>query len=128
MEQNNYFEALLYMLRVIVYADGIFDDEEIKAIKEICNREKISDEYYRNFVESTRGFSEKQMYQTGIDLVQVCTLDEQLKIFAWLYKIAEVDGKVHVKEVRFLLYSLRHTDIEFAHVEAKAKELPAIGA
>lgn len=126
MEQNNYYEALLYLLRVIVYADGVFDEDEARAIKKICQNEGISDAYYENFNNRTKGLSEKKTYQTGIDLVQVCTIDEQLTIFAWLYKIAEVDGKVHVKEVRFLLYSLRHTDLEFAHVELRARELPTI--
>ncbi|MCB0496639.1 MAG: TerB family tellurite resistance protein [Cyclobacteriaceae bacterium] len=126
MEQNTYFDALLYLLRVIVYADGVFDEDEVRAIKDICKQEDVSEEYYGDFVSRTKGFSEKKMYQNGIDMIQECTLDEQLRTFAWLYKIAEVDGKVHVKEVRFLLYSLRHTDIEFAQVEKKAGELPAI--
>lgn len=126
MEKNNYYEALLFLLRVIVYADGVFDEEEVRAIKEICKHEGISEAYYQDFNNRTKEYSEKKMYQTGIDLVQVCTLEEQLTVFSWLYKIAEVDGKVHVKEVRFLLYSLRHTDIEFEQVEQKAIQLPTI--
>lgn len=126
MEQNNYFEALLFTLRVIVYADGVFDEEEVSAIKEICKQEEISDAYYDDFCERTKGFSEKQMYQSGIDMIQECSNEEQLNVFAWLYKIAEVDGKVHVKEVRFLLYSLRNTDIEFDQVEELAKQLPTL--
>lgn len=127
MEQNNYFDALLYMLRVIVYADGVFDENEVRAIREICKVEGISEAYYDEFNNRCNNLSEKEMYHTGIDLLQSCTLEEQLSVFAWLYKVAEVDGKVHVKEVRFLLYSLRHTEIEFDQVEEKANQLPFIG-
>lgn len=126
METNIYNEALLFLLRVIVYADGIFDDDESKAIKEICRIEGISDAYYDSFCDRVKGVSEKEMYNQGIDFVHVCTPEEQIKVFVWLYKMAEVDGTVHVKEVRFLLYSFRQTDIEFEDVEAAAKKVPKL--
>jgi len=126
MEKNTYNEALLLLLRVIVFADGVFDKEEEVAIKEICEIEGISDEYYQDFCDRAEKLSEKEMYLNGTDKVHVCSLEDQLKVFVWLYKIAEVDGKVHVKEVRFLLYSIRHADIEFAQVEEAASKTPSL--
>ena len=126
MEPNNYFDGLLFLLRVIVYADGVFDEDESNAIKEICRLEGISDAYYENFNNRTNGMSEKELYMSGIDCMQKCTDTEQLNTFVWLYKMAEVDGTVHVKEVRFLLYSIRHTNVEFADVEKAAAKAPAL--
>ncbi len=126
MEKDTYTEALLLLLRVIVFADGVFDKEEENAIKEICGIEGISEEYYQNFCERAEKMSEKEMYLSGIDKVHACSLNEQLNVFVWLYKIAEVDGKVHVKEVRFLLYSIRHANIEFDQVEAAAEKTPPL--
>lgn len=126
MKSNNYYEALLFLLRVIVYADGVFDDDESMAIKEICSIVGISDDYYNDFCERAKGLSEKDMYNNGMDCIQDCNKEEQIKVFVWLYKMAEVDGTVHVKEVRFLLYAFRQTDIEFDEVEAVAKETPRL--
>ncbi len=126
METTNYNEALLYLLRVIVYADGVFDDNESMAIEEICEIEGISADYYNDFCERVNGLSEKDMYNQGIDFVHVCNKKEQIKVFVWLYKMAEVDGDIHVKEVRFLLYSFRQTDIEFEDVEAAAQKVPKL--
>jgi len=126
MEKNNYFEALLYLLRVIVYADGVFDEDEANAILYICKKDSISDEYYNDFNKRVESIAERELYIAGIDLVHSCTIKEQLRIFVWLYKMAEVDGKIHVKEVRFLLYSIRQADIEFAQVENEAKKTPSI--
>ena len=126
MERDTYNEALLLLLRVIVFADGIFDKEEENAIKEICKIEEISDEYYQDFCDRAEKMSEKDMYLNGIDKVHVCSMEDQLKVFVWLYKIAEVDGKVHVKEVRFLLYSIRHADIEFEQVEETAAKTASL--
>lgn len=123
METNNYNEALLFLLRVVVYADGVFDEDESAAINEICLIEEIANDYYADFCERVKNFSEKDMYIKGIDHVHECSPDEQLKIFVWLYKMAEVDGTIHVKEVRFLLYSIRQSDIEFDRVEEEASKL-----
>ncbi len=126
MEKNNYYEALLYLLRVIVYADGVFDEDESNAIKEICTIENIPESYYKDFCNRVNGLSEKDMYVNGIDCVKDCSRDEQVKVYVWLYKMAEVDGTVHVKEVRFLLYSFRQADIEFEDVEAAALKTPKL--
>lgn len=126
METNKYNEALLSLLRVIVYADGVFDDDESNAIKEICDIESISDAYYDDFCERVKNLSEKDMYIKGIDSVQECSQEEQIKIYVWLYKMAEVDGTIHVKEVRFLLYSFRQADIEFEQVEEAARKIPKL--
>ncbi len=126
MKKNNYYEALLFLLRVIVQADGVFDDEESEAIEEICEIEKIPKVYYTDFNSRVNTLSEKEMYLKGIDWVQECTKEEQIKVFVWLYKMAEVDGTVHVKEVRFLLYSFRQADIEFEEIEAAAKITPKL--
>jgi uncharacterized tellurite resistance protein B-like protein len=126
METTNYNEALLFLLRVIVYADGVFDEDESNAIKEICGIENISEAYYLNFCERVKNMSEKDMYLHGIDHVQLCSQEEQIKVFVWLYKMAEVDGTVHVKEVRFLLYSFRQADIEFEQVEEAARKVPKL--
>ena len=126
MEKNNYKEALLHLLRVIVYADGVFDEDESKAINEICRLDNISKAYYEDFRKRVESTSEKELYLKGIDLVLACSIEEQLRVFVWLYKMAEVDGKIHVKEVRFLLYSIRHSDIEFDQVEIEAKKSDSI--
>ncbi len=126
MEINKYNEALLHLLRVIVYADGVFDEDEANAILEICKSENISNEYYKDFNQRVENIAERELYITGIDLIHTCSIEEQMKIFVWLYKMAEVDGKIHVKEVRFLLYSIRQADIEFAQVEINAQKTPSI--
>jgi len=126
MEDNTYFDSLLYLTHLIVYADGVFDDTEKSAIKYICQQEGIDDTYYQNFLAIAKGLKEKEMYQRGTSLVEECSENEKLRIFIWLYKISEVDGKVHVKEVRFLLYSIKKAGIDFEEVKEEAHRLPQI--
>jgi hypothetical protein len=51
-----------------------------------------------------------------------CTDEEKLDAFAHLYNMSEVDGSVHVREVRLLLYSIKAAGIEFNDVVNHAKK------
>jgi uncharacterized tellurite resistance protein B-like protein len=126
MTKNIYHEAVLFLTHLIVYADGELDENEVKAISQICDHESITPEYYDDFSIRIKGMHEREMYLQGIDLVSQCNDREKLDALAWLYQISEVDGKVHVKEVRFLLYSIKKAGIEFEDVIDKAKKMPRL--
>ncbi|MFO7259333.1 MAG: hypothetical protein DIU61_016665, partial [Bacteroidota bacterium] len=64
------------------------------------------------------------LYNRGIALINECTRDEKLSIFATLYKMSEVDGRVHQKEIKLLLYSIESAGIEFDEVVNAAKSTP----
>ncbi len=55
-------------------------------------------------------------------MINECSLEEKVSAFVQLYKMSEADGRVHIKEVRLLLYSIRQAGIEFDDVVARAKE------
>ena len=126
MNKSAYHEAVLFLTHLIVYADGELDETEVKAISQICDHESITPEYYDDFSKRIKGMHERDMYLQGIDLVSQCTDQEKIDAFSWLYQISEVDGKVHVKEVRFLLYSIKRAGIEFEEVVDRAKNMPRL--
>ena len=123
---TSYHNAVLYLAHLIISADGIIDDNEIQALESIKEEDSIPDEVFNDYKNSVQGMREKQIYERAIDLVSECTDEEKLRAFCWLYKISEVDGTVHVKEVRFLLYSVKRAGIEFEDVVDAAKSYPAI--
>lgn len=123
---ESYHDGLLYLAHLVISADGVIDDNEIKALESIKVEENIPDEIFSDYKNSVGNMREKQIYEKAIDLISECTDDEKLRAFSWLYKISEVDGKIHVKEVRFLLYSVKKAGIEFEDVVESAKSLPSI--
>ncbi|MFZ6012873.1 MAG: TerB family tellurite resistance protein [Bacteroidota bacterium] len=118
---RNYELGLLCLTHLLIGADGIVDDNEIDAWKIIQEREKISDEVFHEFRMLTANKKEREVYQFGIDLINRCTSAEKLHVFVMLYKLSEVDGRVHAKEIRLLLYSIKTAGIEFDDVVNKAK-------
>lgn len=122
MSQNkNYHLGVLYLMRLLINADGVIDAHEYEAIKRVTDFEKIPEETLISFEKDAITKREKELYQTGIDYINKCSDEEKLNAFVHLYKLSEADGQVHVKEVRLLLYSIRMAKIEFNEVVAKAK-------
>lgn len=124
--EKNYHLGLLYLVHLLVSADGVVDENELTALANIRKRENISDETFNEFQTAVKIKKEKDIYQQGIEYLNRCSDEEKLKAFVILYKISEVDGRVHVKEVRLLLYSIKMTGIEFDDVVNRAKSSPSL--
>ena len=120
-KNRNYHLGLLYMVHLLISSDGEVSEVEKKALTLIKGKEQISEDLFNEFDQNLRTKKEREIYQLGIDHLNQCTEEEKLEAFAQLYNLSEVDGNVHVKEVRLLLYSIRMTGIEFNDVVDFAK-------
>ena len=123
---NNKQKAFLYLAHLLVYSDGEYDEAEKDAILRICEIEGISIEEYQQFHLESLDLSEREIFDNGVNLLEECNDDEKIAVFVWLYKMSEVDGTVHAKEIRFLLYSLRRARLDLDIIEKAAKTAPAI--
>jgi uncharacterized tellurite resistance protein B-like protein len=123
---NDYQFGLLYLLHLLVSADGVIDDKERKALQRVKKLEAISDDIFLKFEQDILNWKERDIYQAGIERLDKCSNEEKLKAFVILYKMSEVDGRVHVKEVRLLLYSIKMAGIEFDDVIKAAANIQAL--
>lgn len=122
---ENYHLGLLYLVHLLVSSDGIVDDNELAALQRIKARERIPDNLFHQFEQDIRNKKEREIYEQGIQFLNQCSDEEKLRAFVIVYKMSEVDGRVHVKEVRLLLYSIKVSGIEFDHVVKEAAKLPS---
>jgi uncharacterized tellurite resistance protein B-like protein len=124
MNSNSKYQlGLLYLVRLLISADGVIDDRERKALMKIKEKENISDSLFQEFESTITVKKEREIYEEGIKLMNSCTDEEKLTAFVHLYKMSEADDNVHVKEVRLLLYSIRMVGIEFNDVVERAKSI-----
>ena len=126
LTDNHYQNSLLLLSFLLMAADGILEDSEMEAIKKICKYENIQEDIFNNFVDEIKGYSEREVYEMGIEEVSNSDDIEKIKVFAWLHRISEADGDVHVKEVHFLLYSLKKAGIEFEDVLKYSQNFPSL--
>lgn len=121
---RTYCSGLLYLIHLLMGVDGDINETELTALKKVREYEKIPDNLYEEFENNVRTLREREIYNQGIQLIGNCTPEERLKIFATLYKMSEVDGRVHQKEIKLLLYSIEKAGIEFDDVVIAAKSSP----
>ncbi|HEY9044269.1 MAG TPA: hypothetical protein VIN08_00150 [Ohtaekwangia sp.] len=123
---KNYQLGLLYLIKLLIDADGIADEKELEALRIIKDRENIPNDVFQEFEAGFRNFNERRVYDTGIELINACSNEEKLRVFATLYRLSEADGRVHVKEIKLLLYSIKTAGLEFDQVVNYARSLPPI--
>jgi uncharacterized tellurite resistance protein B-like protein len=123
---KKYQLGLLCLTHLLICADGVVVTEETDAIKIIKLREGISDSAFEEFQAFIKDKKEREIYQHGIDFINHCSDEEKLKVFVMLYKLSEVDGRVHVSEIRLLLYSIKLAGVEFNDVVNLAMASPSL--
>jgi hypothetical protein len=122
---RDYQLGLLHFIHVLVNVDGVVDDRERKVIQGIRGEENIPDSLYSEFEITVSRYTEQEIYYRGVELLNQCSEEEKLCAFVHLYRLAEADSLVHVKEVRFLLYGIKVTRIEFEDVVLSARLVQA---
>jgi Ca2+-binding EF-hand superfamily protein len=122
---GNYHMGLLYMVHLLISSDGHIDSQELEALQRVKTRENIPDELFNRFEEDVQTKKPHDIYEEAIEQLNQCSDEEKLRAFVILYKMSEVDGRVHVKEVRLLLYSIKGAKIDFDEVARQAEKLPA---
>ncbi len=120
---HNYQTGLLYLIHLLISADGVVDARETDALNKLRAMEGISDQSMEDFRKSVGGMKEREIYNEGIRLINACTDEEKIRAFVHLYLMSEVDNHVHVKEVRLLLYSVKLADVEFNDIVARASKV-----
>lgn len=117
MKRNRNFQlGLLYLIHLLINADGVIDEKERTALTRVKRDEEIPDDVFEEFENGIAKLKEREIYLTGIEFINECSKQEKLDAFVHLYRVSEADGRVHVKEVRLLLYSIRQAGIEFDDV------------
>ena len=120
--QKAYHLGLLYLVHLLISADGVLDEKELTLLDKIKDKEKIPDLTLAEFRREISIKKDREIYQKGIELMNQCTDEQKLNAFVHLYKMSEADGTIHVKEVRLLLYSIKMASIEFNDVVARAAQ------
>lgn len=113
--------GLLYLTHLLIGVDGDIDERERALLLTLQSKEKIPDSTFHQFETEVRKKKEKEVFQAGLHYINQCTEQEKLRTFVHLYRTSQVDGRVHVKEVRLLLYSTKMAGVEFEDVRKSAE-------
>jgi len=117
---KNYQLGLLYLSHILISADGIIHEAEQKALLQFRDDEQIPPAVFDEFQKDVQSKKLSAIYQKGIELMNKCSMAEKKKAFVQLFKLCAVDGSIHVKEVKLLLYSSKMTDADLNEIMVEA--------
>lgn len=117
----NFQLGLLHFVHLLANVDGVVDERERKAMGSIKDEEKIADSVFHEFEKRIAIGKEQDIYREGVNLLNSCTEEERLCAFVHLYRLAEADQNIHIREVRLLLYGIKEAKIEFDDVLMSAR-------
>jgi hypothetical protein len=124
---DNYHKGLLFVTYLLINSDKEISDNELYYLHKMRVEEGITDDVFTEHFKSLLGKDEREIYQIGIDAINLCSDDQKLKAFTRLYQMALSDKVLRVKEVRFILYAIKlaHVDIITIVERAHQKQLVA---
>jgi hypothetical protein len=121
---SSYFSGLLALTTVLINSDGEISEKELDYAQKIRESEGIPEALFHAIRDTILGKTEREVYQIGIESINVCAPHEKLKVFVKMYQLAMADGVIHVKEVRLLLYAVKMTQVDINTVVRMAEEQP----
>ncbi len=91
LTDNHFNNGLLFLSYLVIASDGVIEESEINALNKICEYEGIPLEHLNKFIRYCKVLPEKDVYNKGIDEINMCGDDEKIRAFAWLHRLSEVD-------------------------------------
>jgi uncharacterized tellurite resistance protein B-like protein len=118
--KKNYQLGLLHIVHSLINTDGHIDDREMEAILKIKREENIDDSIFLEFSRGIALLKSKDIYKRGLDLLKDCKDEEKICAFVYLFKLAEADNSISMKEVRLLMDALKVVNVDFNDVALSA--------
>ena len=89
MDNKNYQLGLLYLVHLLINADGIVNESEQNTLIKIRDKEKISDSVFNEFQRTVKFSKLKDIYVKSLELINSCNDEEKKRALVHLYKISQ---------------------------------------
>jgi hypothetical protein len=106
-------QGLLYVAYLLIHSDREISDNELYYLHKMRVEEGMPDDEFAEHFKSIIGKSEREIYQIGIEALNACPDEYKVKAFERLYQMALADNVLNTREVRFILYALKLTRLDF---------------
>lgn len=118
---SNFNTGLLFITYLLMDLDHEISETELNYLDSVRLEAGIDEAEFRLFYNSALGKTEREIYQIGMDAINLCTESEKVNIFVKLYGMAVADKVLRTKEVRFILYATRMAEVSLERVIDAAK-------
>jgi len=124
-KNKNYLSGMVGLYYLLTHADGDVNEKEICSGQMMRKSEGIEELAFNNLLNAYNGAEKDLLYKQSVSSLKNCTTEDQVRLIAWLTRVASSDGFMDPKEWR-LLYQVYFCELnlnlkEILHVK---KNLP----
>lgn len=123
MTPIHFKESAILLCYLIASSDGINNHFESRMYDFFKSIEDITEQQSDTILAKLKTMSDQMVYEKGIEALNMCSREEQVKCLAWMNKIANSDGRLDDKEWS-IIYQVYKKELNLTLEEILAFELP----
>ncbi len=126
-KSKNYLSGLVALYYLLIHADGEVNEKEVMAGRAMRKYEEIKESEFEGLLEIYKRQDKEDLYIECVNALKNCTYDEQVKIVAWMSRIANSDGFMDPREWK-LIYQVyyRELGLDLQDILQEQKSLPFV--
>jgi hypothetical protein len=113
---EHYHKGLFFITYLLLNNDSEINDNELYYLHKMRVEEGMTDATFAEHFKSIIGKSEHEIYQIGIESLNLCPEELKVRAFSILYNMAFTENVVRPREVRLLLYAMNFTQMNLDKV------------
>ncbi len=121
----NFIESTISFYYLIASADGKTNQFESKMYEFLKSSEGISDQDSKATLLKLNAMSDQEIFSNGVDKLNECTKEEQVKCLAWMNKLANSDGRLDDEEWS-IIYQVYKKELDLTLEEILDFKLPEL--
>ncbi len=116
-EKLNFLIGIVSFYYLLIHADGNIHEKELSTGELMIEHEGIDDVLFHKYLNEFAEWDRDKVLEQGLDALQQCKIDDQLRVMAWLSRLTNCDGFMDpsewtlLYEVYYKKLNLKLTDI-----------------
>ncbi len=109
-KSKNYLSGMVALYYLLIHADGEVNEKEVMAGRAMRKHEEISESDFDDLLEIYKHQDKEDLFTECINALKSCSYNEQIKIVAWMSRIANSDGFMDPREWK-LIYKVYYREL-----------------
>jgi uncharacterized tellurite resistance protein B-like protein len=125
-KSKNYLSGMVALYYLLIHADGEVNEKEVKSGEIMRQHEGINEMEFEDLLELYKRQDKEILYEECVNTLRGCSYSDQVKIVAWMSRIANSDGFMDPREWK-LIYQVyyRELGLDLQDILQVQKSLPA---
>ncbi len=124
-KNKNYLSGMAGLYYLLIHADGDVNEKEISSGQMMRKYEGIEELAFKNLLNTYIDAEKDLLYKQCVSSLKNCTREDQIRIIAWMTRVANSDGFMDPEEWK-LIYQVyyRELNLELQDILQTQKTLP----